>query len=264
MRRSSEYFVLDGEQLVDDELHQPLVAGENASQMLDRLQQLGELVENLLPLEPGQALQLHLEDGLRLQLREAELAHQAVTCLGRALRPADQRDDGIEVIERDPQPLEDVRTRLRLAQLELDAAAHDLAAELDELLDELEQVQHARPSADDREHDDAEARLQGGVLVQVVQHHLRHLAALHLDHDAHAVAIRLVAQVGDALDDLVAHQVGDLLDQARLVDLIRDLARPRSRSCRPSSTARTRAAHGAARNPRPVRKASTMPCRPTM
>ena len=37
------------------------------------------------------------------------------------------------------------------------------------------------------------------------------------------VAIGLVAQVGDALDDLVAHQVGDLLDQPRLVHLVRDL-----------------------------------------
>ena len=39
------------------------------------------------------------------------------------------------LIERDPQAFEDVRARFGLAQLELDAAAHDLAAELDELLD---------------------------------------------------------------------------------------------------------------------------------
>ena len=49
------------------------------------------------------------------------------------------------------------------------------------------------------------------------------LAALELDDDAHAVAVGLVAQVGDALDPLVAHQVGDLLDQLRLVDLVGDL-----------------------------------------
>jgi hypothetical protein len=35
------------------------------------------------------------------------------------------------------------------------------------------------------------------------------LAALQLDDDAHAVAIGLVAQVGDALDRLLAHQLGD-------------------------------------------------------
>ena len=70
---------------------------------------------------------------------------------------ADERDHRVEVIERDPEALEDVRAGLGLAQLELGAPPDDLAAELDELLDELEQVQHARPPADDREHDDAEA-----------------------------------------------------------------------------------------------------------
>ena len=50
-----------------------------------------------------------------------------------------------------------------------------------------------------------------------------HLAALQIDDDAHAVAIRLVADVGDALDRLLAHELGDALDQPRLVDLVRDL-----------------------------------------
>ena len=72
MRRSSPYFVFTAAQLVDDDLHQQPLAGENRAQPLDRLQQLGELVEDLLPLEAGQALQLHVEDGLRLNLRQAE------------------------------------------------------------------------------------------------------------------------------------------------------------------------------------------------
>ena len=64
--------------------------------------------------------------------------------------------------------------------------------------------------------------LQLRVLVEVVEDDLRHLAALQLDDDAHAVAIGLVAQVGDAFDRLLAHQIGDPLDQLRLVDLIRE------------------------------------------
>ena len=50
-----------------------------------------------------------------------------------------------------------------------------------------------------------------------------HFALLQLDDDAHAVAIRLVADVGDALEHLLVHQVGDLLLQLRLVDLVGDL-----------------------------------------
>jgi hypothetical protein len=40
--------------------------------------------------------------------------------------------------------------------------------------------------------------------------------ALQLDDDAHAVAVGFVADVGDALDALVAHQFGDLLDHRSL------------------------------------------------
>ena len=61
------------------------------------------------------------------------------------------------------------------------------------------------------------------MLVEIVEDDLADLAALQLDDDAHAVAVGLVADVGDAFDGLVAHQVGDALDQLRLVDLIGDL-----------------------------------------
>jgi hypothetical protein len=141
----------------------------------------------------------------------------------RVLRTADQRDHRIEVVERDPQPFEDVGSSLRLAEFELRAAAHDVAPELDEALDQFEQRQHARPAVDDRQHDDAERGLQRRVLVQVVQHDVGQFAALQLDHDPHALTVGLVADVRDALERLLAHQIGNALDQLGLVDLVRDL-----------------------------------------
>ena len=66
--------VADRLQLVDDDLHQQLLAGEDRAQPLDQLQQLGELVEDLLPLEAGQALQLHVQDRLRLDLATGRTA----------------------------------------------------------------------------------------------------------------------------------------------------------------------------------------------
>ena len=77
--------------------------------------------------------------------RQAELRHQAVARLGRTLRRADQRDHRIDVIERDLQAFEDVAPGLGLAQLELGAPPHDLAPELDEVVDELDE--RAGPSA---------------------------------------------------------------------------------------------------------------------
>ncbi len=85
VRRWSPYFVAHRLQLVDDDLHQQDVAGENCAELLDELHQLGELVDDLLPFEARQPLQLHLEDGLRLQLRQAEAVDQPVARLGRRL-----------------------------------------------------------------------------------------------------------------------------------------------------------------------------------
>ena len=223
VRRSSPYCLADALQLVDDDLHQQLLAGEDGAQPFDRLQELGQLVDDLLALESGQTLQLHVENGLGLDQRKAELRHQPFTRLGHRFRAADQRDDGIEMIERNLQAFEDVIAGLGLPQLEFGAPANHLAAEVGEGLDQFEQRHHLRPAADDRQHDDAEAQLQLGVLVEVVQHHLRHLAALELDDDPHPVAIGLVAQVGNPLDRLLANEIGDPLDQLRLVDLIGNL-----------------------------------------
>ena len=44
-----------------------------------------------------------------------------------------------------------------------------------------------------------------------------------IDHDAHAFAIGLVTDIDDALDRLLANELGDLLDQPGFVDLIRNL-----------------------------------------
>ena len=44
-----------------------------------------------------------------------------------------------------------------------------------------------------------------------------------VDHDPHSLAVGLIVQVADALDALVLDQVGNVLNEARLVDHIGDL-----------------------------------------
>ena len=129
--------------------------------------------------------------------------------------------------------------RLGLPQLELGAAPDDVAAELDEALDQLEQVSTFGRPPTMASMMMPKLDLQLRVLVEVVEDDLRHLAALQLDDDAHAVAIGLVAQVGDALDRLLADQVGDALDQLRLVDLIRNLGDDDRHAGRPSCWSRS-------------------------
>src|SRR5262249_55229007 len=92
---------VDRAQLVDNDADDQLLTREDLPEPRDELHQLGELVEDLLALEAGQALQLHVENRLRLDRRETEPRHEASLRLERILRPADELDDFVEVVERD-------------------------------------------------------------------------------------------------------------------------------------------------------------------
>ena len=101
----------------------------------------------------------------------------------------------------------------------------DLAPVLQEELEELLEVEQARLAVDQRHHVHAEAVLQLRELEQVVEDDLGDLAALQLDHHAHAGLVRLVAQVGDALELLLADELADPDQQVRLVHLVRESRR---------------------------------------
>ncbi len=92
---------------------------------------------------------------------------------------------------------------------------------IDVALDQLQQAQRPRHPVDQRDHVGAEGRLHRGFLVEVVEDDFgRRPAALELDHQAHPRAVGLVAQVGDALEFLVADEVGDLRHQAAVAELL--------------------------------------------
>ena len=111
----------------------------------------------------------------------------------------------------------------RLAQQEDGAALHHVDAVIDEAADRLVEPQFARLAVEHREKDHGEALLHLRVLVELVEHNLRLRAALELDHDAHAVAVALVAHVADVVDNLLGHQLGDALNELGLVHLVRNL-----------------------------------------
>jgi hypothetical protein len=115
------------------------------------------------------------------------------------------------------------RAVARLAQVEHRAPRHDLAAVAQERVQELLEVEELRLAVDQRDHVHAEGFLHRRELVEVVEDDLRDLAALQLDHRAHARLVGFVAQVRDALDALLAHQLADLDEQLRLVHLVGQL-----------------------------------------
>ena len=105
--------------------------GEDVLELGDELDDRQVLVLDLLALEGGQAGQPHVEDGLGLELGQVEALHQVVAGDVDVGRLADRLDDRVEVVEGDLEALEDVRPGARLAEVELGAAADDLAAVVD-------------------------------------------------------------------------------------------------------------------------------------
>ena len=115
------------------------------------------------------------------------------------LRRPDEGDDLVERVERLDQTAQDVGAFVGLAQPVGGAPDDDVELVVDVVADHLVEPQRARHAVDDRQHVGAEAGLQLGVLVEVVQHHLGDRVALELDHDPHADAVAaLVLDVGDA------------------------------------------------------------------
>ena len=78
VRRSSPNSSLSVEQLVLDDAHQPLLGGEDALEVGDEGQGLLVLLDDLVALELGQALQPHVEDGLAWISDSSRLPHQGV------------------------------------------------------------------------------------------------------------------------------------------------------------------------------------------
>ena len=182
------------------------------------------LVDDLLALERREAAELELEDGAGLQLVDVEQVDEAVAGLFDRGRAADEGDDLVERVERLEVAAQDVHARLGLAEEVLGATHDDFDLVVDPVRDEAVDRERAGHAVDDREHVRAEVLLQLRVLVEVVQHDLRDRVALQHDHEALAGAAGgLVADVGDAADPAVLHEVGDLDREVVGVHLVRQL-----------------------------------------
>ena len=210
-------------ELLLDDPEDPARVGQDVLELGDELDDREVLVLDLLALERRQPGQAHVEDRLGLQLGQLEPAHEVVAGGLDVGRLADRLDDPIEVVEGDLEALEDVRPGAGLAQVELGPAPDDLAPVVDVVLEDALERQGLGLAVDEREHVEVERRRHRRVLEQVVEHLVRVDVLLELDVDPHPVAIRFVAQVGDALDPLAVDELGDLLHERRLVHLVGQL-----------------------------------------
>ena len=126
-----------------------------------------------------------------------------------------------------------MRARLRLPQLVLRPPGDDHLAVGEIVREDLLEGQHPRDAVDQGEHDRSERGLHLGMLEQLVLHDLGIDVAPQLDHDAHALSVALVAEVGDAGELLLPHQLGDPLDHGGLVHHVGELGDDNRHSASP-------------------------------
>ena len=215
--------VADGDQLVAQHGLDLFGIGQQLAEVGDALFQLVILVLQLLALEPLQGLEAHIENGLRLHVGQAEALHEVFLRIVIAL--ADDADDLVDVLLGDEQTLEQMRALERFLEVELRAAHDDLFLEGEVLVENVPQGQDLRLRLviDQREHVHGERGLHLRLGEEPVEHDLGVGVLFQLDDDAHAVAVGLVAQAGDAVELLIAHLLGNILDELALVDLIGQL-----------------------------------------
>ena len=216
-------FVADVAHFLLDDPHEQRLVAEQALQVGDGLFQLLIFLHQALPLQTGQAGQTHVQNGLCLLVAEGEVLHQARPGRVGIRALLDDLNNLVNVIQRLQQALQNVGPGQRLVQVVLGAAGDDFLLVADVVIDHLPQVQYLGLTVHQRQHVGAEGLLHGGVLVEVIEDDLGMHVLLQLNDDAHAVAVALVADVGNTLQPLFMHQLGDAFHQLGLVDHVGDL-----------------------------------------
>ena len=212
----------------------------------DLHRELVEFVGNFFAAERGQPLQTQLENGLGLLQRQPRRTvgrhpvagivdqrdhrldiprrpvarHQRVARGVRVGRGADHANDLVDIGDRNRKTDQDMGAVAGLVEQEFGTARDDLLAERDEQRQQVLQVHRLRTTLIQRQHVGRKVRLQRRETVELIEHDVRHRFALQLDDHAKTVAVGFVAQIGDALDLLLAHQFGDALDHGGLVHLV--------------------------------------------
>ena len=167
--------LLDFFQLFDDDVAQLFLGAENGFVFGDVVADLLQLVGDFVDGKLGQAMQLQFEDGVGLpggeglfgielgsaaggvdvDLLAAEIEHQVLAGIGAVGAAANDGDDVIEVIERGEIAFENVLAVFRLLQQVGGAAADDIDAVIDEVLDGLDQAHFLGLAVDHRQQDHA-------------------------------------------------------------------------------------------------------------
>ena len=167
------------------------------------------------------------------------LRHDLLRRVGLAVRLADDLQDLVERVEDLLEALEDVDALLQRLELVLQPPRHDVEAEVEEVPEHRVQIEPLGTAdlgvlgRDQARQVDEEVGLERRVLEEVRHHHLLVGVLLHLERDADVFG-RQILDVDERRQLAAERDVGDPLDERRLVDGVGDAGDVDASSCRAS------------------------------
>ena len=171
----------------------------------------------------------HFHDCLCLNVIEIEASLQVLNGFLRTLGSTDNVYHFIDIVAGNNQAFQNVGTLFCLALVELGTTNRYIMAMIHEILDALLQRKQlwttrvVGTSTNQCNTVHTEARLEVSHLVELVQHHISIGIALQVNHDTHTFAVRLIVYIRDAIDFLISDKFCNLLDELRLVHIVRNL-----------------------------------------
>ena len=198
----------------------PLTVRQDVAIVRDFRQQVLVLQADFVRLQSREAPQLHLQDRLGLLGTETQALFELAAGRGGVGSSANQADHLIQVLQGHEETLQHVIPFLGLAEQVASAALNGLNPKGQERVQQLAQIEEPRLTLHQRHHVGAEIGLQRGELEQVVEHHLAIGIPPQFNDDAHSFPVALVANIGNALQLFLVHQLGNALNQGRLVHLV--------------------------------------------
>ncbi len=218
-------------EFVGDNRPLTLWRGQDALEVRNLRFQLGSLVDNLLPLQCRESAQLHLENRPGLQVVNTEKRHEPLARVVDGGALSNERDDLIEGIERGEVAAQNVHALFGLLEAECGATHNDVNLVRDPRSDKAVECQRTRNAVNNRQHVRAKVLLKRRVLVEVIEHNLRHRVTLENDDESLAgAAARFIPNVGNAGKAALLDELGDAQREVVGIDLIRQFSNHQARA----------------------------------
>ena len=225
--------LLDNGEFVADNVQQLIVICKYLSHFLNECALFLELIDHLGLLHAGESAEPHLNDSVRLSLRQRvgalikesgggyvdilKALNKALLAFLNILAGTEYRDDLVNEVDGNNEALEDMFPFQSLFKIILSTSCDNVNLKIKVILKALFQSKYLRLTVNQSQHDNADGILKLSIRVQLIEHYICVCVALELNNDTHTVAVGFIADNAYALNTLVAYKVAYAHQQTSLV-----------------------------------------------